>query len=102
MFRDLDHFAELMCGPLGRYVPTGPEQSEWAIDGMPLPHWRVQQVQLGAAATFAGVGEEGWLTVALPLSDPRAIRIDGAQLADDQVVLVRAGQGHTYGAAGPT
>jgi AraC family transcriptional regulator, ethanolamine operon transcriptional activator len=102
VFRDLDHFADLMCGPLGRYVPTGPEQSEWAIEGMPLPHWRVQQVQVGAAATFAGVGKEDWITVALPLSDPRAIRIDGAQLADDQLVLVRGAQGHTYGAGAPT
>jgi AraC-like DNA-binding protein len=102
VFRDLDHFADLMCGTLGRYVPTGPEQSEWAIEGIPLPHWRVQQVQLGAAATFAGVGAEDWVTVALPLSDPQAIRINGAQLADDQLVLVRGAQGHTYGAVAPT
>jgi AraC family transcriptional regulator, ethanolamine operon transcriptional activator len=102
VFRDLDHFADHTCGPLGRYVPTGPEQSEWSIEGMPLPHWRVQQVQLGAAATFAGVGREDWVTVALPLSYPCAIRIDGAQLADDQLVLVRGAQGHTYGAATPT
>jgi AraC family ethanolamine operon transcriptional activator len=102
IFSDLDHFADLMCGPQGRYLPTGPEQSEWSIEEMLLPHWRVQQVQLGAAATFAGVGDEGWVTVALPLSDPRAIRVDGGQLADDQIVLVYGGQGHTSGALAPT
>jgi AraC family ethanolamine operon transcriptional activator len=102
VFHDLDHFAEVMCGPQGRYLPTGPEQSKWSIEEVSLPHWRVQQVQLGAPATFAGIGDEGWVTVALPFSDPRAIRIDGEQLADDQVVLVNSGQGHTYGAVAPT
>jgi AraC family ethanolamine operon transcriptional activator len=102
IFSDLDHFADLMCGPQGRYLPTGPEQAEWSIEDMPLPHWQVQQVQLGAAATFAGVGVNGWVTVAVPFSDPRTIRIDGGQLADDQVVLVRSGEGHTYGGVVPT
>ena len=96
VFSDFDHFADTISGLNGRYIPTAPSASDWWIDPVRVARLKVQQLQVGAPAAFAGDGEPGEVTVGIPISDPTAIRIDGDAMAEDSFILIRQDQPLTY------
>lgn len=98
VFSDFDAFADAISGLNGRYIPTARSSGNWWIDPMRVGRLRLQRLQVGAAATFAGDGEEQGLTIGLPLTAATAIRIDGRALADDGFILVRSDRPLTYSA----
>jgi AraC family ethanolamine operon transcriptional activator len=102
VFTDYDQFADTLGAVSGRFVPTAPSQADWCINGRQVGRVKLQQVQIGAAASFAGDGAEGLLSIGIPTSDPTAISINGLTLGDDSFVVLRPGQTVTYCAKVPT
>jgi AraC family transcriptional regulator, ethanolamine operon transcriptional activator len=102
VFTDFDEFADAISGVNGRYIPTAPSPKQWWIDPVRLGRLELQQVQVGAPATYAGDGETNALTVGIPLTQPDAIRIDGHALTEDSFVIVRHDRPLTYAAADVT
>lgn len=103
VFSDYDQFADAISGLDGRYIPTARSDETWWIDPMRVGRLRLQQLQVGAPATFAGDGEAfSALTVGIPLTDSRAIRIDGEPLRNDSFILIRHDRPLTYSSLGAT
>jgi AraC family ethanolamine operon transcriptional activator len=96
VFTDFDEFADSITGVAGRFLPTGPSQSEWWIDRVELGNIALQHVQIGSAATFAGAGTPDALTLGLPLTKPGEMRIDGRPLSNNSFIVVRAGQAFAF------
>jgi AraC family transcriptional regulator, ethanolamine operon transcriptional activator len=95
VFDDFDEFADSLRVVSGRFLPTGPSVSDWWIDRLQLGRITVQRMQIGGAATFAGAGACGVLTLGVPLSAPEEIRINGRALGSSSFVLLRDGQPFT-------
>ncbi|HKE97096.1 MAG TPA: helix-turn-helix domain-containing protein [Povalibacter sp.] len=89
VFTDFDKFADSVCGVKGRYVPLGRSIEDWWIAPVQLGRLWLQEQQVGAPATFAGDGKPDELTVAIPLTDPTAIRINGEPLDENGFILMR-------------
>jgi AraC family ethanolamine operon transcriptional activator len=104
VFTDYDEFADAISGLDGRYIPTARSRHQWWIDPARVGRLRLQQLQVGAPAAFAGDGEESeaGVTVGIPLTDPAEIRIDGHSLAEDSFILIRQDRPLTYSAQGIT
>ena len=96
VFDDFDEFADSLRGVSGRFLPTGPSVSDWWIDRLQLGRVTVQRVQIGGAATFAGAGACGVITLGVPLSPPQEIRINGRALGSSSFVLLTEGQPFTF------
>jgi AraC family ethanolamine operon transcriptional activator len=99
VFTDFDHFADSITGLNGRYIPTAPSQCDWEIDREGIGQLMLQRVQIGAPCTFAGDGESQGLTIGIPTSDARGIRIDGQQMAASGFIVLRNGRPMTYSSA---
>ena len=96
VFDDFDQFADSISGLNGRYLPTAHSQHKWWIDPMRVGDLRLQQLQVGAPATFAGDGEAEGFTVGIPLTTPGAIHIDGQPLAENGFICIRNDRPLTY------
>lgn len=102
VFRDFDEFADSISGVTGRYIPTARSTQEWWIETVRVQRLTLQRLQVGGAATFAGDGAGGLLALGIPLTDPKAIRIDGHALTDRSFILLRREQPLTASAQQPT
>jgi len=102
VFTDYDQFADALGALSGRFIPTAPSQADWWINGRGVGRVKLQQLQIGAASSFAGDGVEGLISIGIPISDPTAISINGQTLGDDSFIVHRPGQPLTYCAKVPT
>ena len=104
VFEDIDEFADHSCGPSGRFIQTSRPSVEWAITAWPLQRIEVQSIQVGAAATWAGVGRHDHATIILPADDSQAevTRIDGRVLGRECLLRVPEKSRLTYSAPVPT
>lgn len=100
-FRDFDEFADSISGVTGRYIPTARSTQEWWIETARVKRLALQRLHLGGAATFAGDGAAGSLALGIPMTDPKAIRIDGHALTDRSFILLRRDQPLTASAQQP-
>jgi AraC family transcriptional regulator, ethanolamine operon transcriptional activator len=99
VFNDYDEFADSISGLNGRYIPTARSGDKWWIEPAKLRDLRLQQLQVGGASTFAGDGaERGLITIGIPLTDARQIRIDGHALTETAFILIRKDRPLTYSA----
>jgi AraC family transcriptional regulator, ethanolamine operon transcriptional activator len=89
VFSDFDEFADSIRGIAGRFVPTARSESEWWLEECALGRLELQQLQIGGASTFAGVGTPDTLTLGIPMTDPKRIRIDGYALEDNSYIFPR-------------
>jgi AraC family ethanolamine operon transcriptional activator len=96
VFSDFDQFADSIRGIAGRFVPTARSEAEWWVEATSLGRAELQQLQIGGAATYAGDGTQGTLTLGIPMSDPRRIRIDGHALAENSVIYLKHDQPFTF------
>lgn len=102
VFSDFDEFADSIRGIAGRFVPTARSERDWWVEATSLGRVDLQQLQIGGAATYAGDGTPGTLTLGIPMTDPRRIRIDGHALESNSVVYLRQDQPFTFAAREPT
>lgn len=102
VFRDFDEFAAAINGIAGQFVPTARSQTEWFVQAAPLDRVAMQQVQIGGATTFAGDGTANAVTIGIPLSDWKPMRIDGDPLRKHSFLLVKEGQPFTFAAGEAT
>ena len=102
VFRDFDEFAAAINGIAGQFVPTARSQADWFVQSAPLARVAMQQVQIGGATTFAGDGTTNAITIGIPLSDWKPMRIDGDSLRKNSFLLVKEGQPFTFAAGEPT
>ena len=102
VFRDFDEFAAAINGIAGQFVPTARSQTDWWVQAAPLARVSMQQVQIGGATTFAGDGTTNAITIGIPLSDWKPMRIDGDPLRKNSFLLVKEGQPFTFAAGEPT
>ncbi len=98
VFPDFDEFADAINGIDGRFVPTALSETQWWIQIVPVGGVAIQQVQIGGASTFAGDGMKNSITLGIPATSPRRIRIDGDSLGDNSFILVKEGQPFTFAA----
>lgn len=98
VFSDFDEFADSIRGVAGRFVPTARSQADWWVDVSTLGRVDLQQAQVGGAATYAGDGTPDTLTIGIPMTDPKKIRIDGHVLENNSVVYLRRDQPFTFAA----
>jgi len=96
IFRDFDDFAAAINGVAGQFVPTARPEQDWWVQATPIERVSLQQVQIGGAATFAGDGSAGLLTLGIPLTQTAKIRIDGNELQRNSFLLVKEGQPFTF------
>ena len=76
VFSDFDEFADSIRGIAGRFIPTARSQADWWVDVSSLGRVDLQELQIGGAATYAGDGTPNTLTIGVPMTDPKKIRID--------------------------
>jgi AraC family transcriptional regulator, ethanolamine operon transcriptional activator len=100
VFHDCDEFADSMVGVVGRFVPTARAVSDWWIEAARLNSTTLTYSQLGGAATFAGDGEPEALTLAVPMTDPAALMIDGRTLDQRSLVTIRTARPYTFTSRG--
>ena len=98
VYQDFDDFADALRGIDGRFVPTARATGEWWIEQAFAGALVLQQMQVGAAATFAGDGSEGRASLWFPLSDPASLRVDGHSLDDRTFLLIDDRQPFTVSA----
>lgn len=99
VFRDFDEFADSLSGVTGRYIPTARSTESWWIEAVRVNRLVLQRVQVGGAATFAGDGTQGSVSLGIALADATAIRIDGHALSDNSFIVLRHDQPLTSSAA---
>lgn len=100
VFEDFDEFADNISGVAGRFVPTARSTGDWWIERVRIDGVDLQQLQIGAATTFAGDGTAGTLAIGIPVSDSSSLRIDGQPLTEGSFVMVRSDQPFTASARG--
>lgn len=98
VFSDFDEFADSIRGIAGRFVPTARSESEWWVEAATLGRVDLQQLQIGGAATYAGDGLPDTLTLGIPMTDPKRIRIDGHALEDNSLIYLKSAQPFTFAA----
>ena len=94
-FSDADDFADALNGVSGRYVPTRRAAGDWWVATASLGRLGVQQVQIGGGATWAGACEPGVISVAVPGTDPRDIRVNGHPLGPQSMLILHGGKSFT-------
>ncbi|HEY8539911.1 MAG TPA: helix-turn-helix domain-containing protein [Steroidobacteraceae bacterium] len=102
VFDDFDEFADAIKGAAGRFVPTALSREPWWIESATLGRIELQQFQIGGAAAYAGIGAPDTLTIGIPLSDPRRIRVDGHALEHNSLIYLKPDQPFTTAAREPT
>ena len=98
VYQDFDDFADALLGIDGRFVPTARATGEWWIEQAFAGPLTLQQMQIGAAATFAGDGSQGKASLWFPLTDPAALRVDGHALDEQTFLLIGDRQPFTVSA----
>ena len=98
IFRDFDEFADAINGLAGCFMPTAASETDWWVHLLPIGRVAIQQVQIGGASTFAGDGTDNSITLGIPVTTPRRIRIDGNALEDNSFILIKEGQPFTFAA----
>lgn len=101
VFDDFDEFADAIKGASGRFVPTARSEQSWWIESAKLGRIDLQQLQIGGAAAYAGLGEPNTLTIGIPLTEPRRIRVDGHPLEQDSLIFIKPDQPFTIAARAP-
>jgi AraC family ethanolamine operon transcriptional activator len=96
VFSDFDEFADSIRGIAGRFVPTARSEGEWWVEVSALGRVDLQQLQIGGAATYAGDGTPDTLTLGIPMTDPKRIRIDGHALEDNSLIYLKRDQPFTF------
>jgi AraC family transcriptional regulator, ethanolamine operon transcriptional activator len=96
VFSDFDEFADSIRGIAGRFVPTARSEQDWWVEASGLGRVELQQLQIGGASTYAGDGTPNTLTLGIPMSDPKRIRIDGHALEDDSLIYLKRDQPFTF------
>jgi AraC family ethanolamine operon transcriptional activator len=96
IFRDFDDFAAAINGIAGQFVPTARSEKDWWVQPAPVERVSMQLVQIGGAATFAGDGTAGAITLGIPVQQTAKIRIDGNALQQSSFLLVKEGQAFTF------
>ena len=94
-YTDFDEFADAIDGVAGRFVPTARATGDWWIDKTDLREGTLQRLQVGGATTYAGDGVADTVTIGVPMTDPRLLRIDGQPLAENMFALVTQNQPFT-------
>lgn len=102
IFKDFDEFAEHINGIEGRFVPTAPSSAEWWVRGTQTSRLSLQELQIGGCATFAGSGQDEKISVGLPMTDARSMRIDGRVLQEDCFILMQGAQPFSFAGIGAT
>lgn len=102
VYRDFDEFAESIAGVEGRFVPTARSAAEWWLQGGTVKRISCQQLQIGGRATFAGGGQHDMLTLGLPMTDARCIRIDACELKEDGFIVMDRAQPFAFSGSGVT
>lgn len=102
VYRDCDEFAESIVGVEGRFVPTARSAAEWWLEGGSARRILFQQLQIGGRATFAGGGQQSMLTLGLPMTDARCIRIDACELKEDGFIVMDRAQPFAFSGSGVT
>lgn len=97
-FNDFDEFADSIRGIAGRFMPTAPADGEWWLAVGALGCVELQELQVGGASTYAGDGTPNTLTLGIPLTDPRRIRIDGQALKSNGLIVLKRDQPFTFAA----
>jgi AraC family ethanolamine operon transcriptional activator len=100
VFHDCDEFAESMVSVVGRFVPTARAESDWWIEATRVNSTTLTHSQIGGAATFAGDGEPEAFTLAVPTTDPTATLIDGHELDQRSLLVVRTARPWTFTSRG--
>ncbi|MFL6547661.1 MAG: helix-turn-helix domain-containing protein [Povalibacter sp.] len=95
VYQDFDEFADDIDGADGRFVPTARATGDWWIERAFIGELTLQQLQVGAAATYAGDGSQGRASVWIPLSNPASIRVDGHALDESTCLVIRSPQPFT-------
>ena len=98
VFSDFDEFADSIRGIAGRFVPTARSEDDWWVEAATLGRVELQQLQIGGAATYAGDGTPNTLTLGIPMTDPKRIRIDGHGLEDNSLIYLKRDQPFTFAA----
>jgi AraC family ethanolamine operon transcriptional activator len=98
VFSDFDEFADSIRGIAGRFVPTARSQADWWVDVSTVGRVDLQELQIGGAATYAGDGTPNTLTIGIPMTDPKKIRIDGHALEDNSLIYLKRDQPFTFAA----
>ncbi len=98
VFSDFDEFADSIRGIAGRFVPTARSQADWWVDVSTIGRVDLQELQIGGAATYAGDGTPNTLTIGVPMTDPKKIRIDGHALEDNSLIYLKRDQPFTFAA----
>jgi AraC family transcriptional regulator, ethanolamine operon transcriptional activator len=96
VFNDFDEFADSIKGIAGRFVPTARSEQEWWVEVSALGRVDLQQLQIGGASTYAGDGTPDTLTLGIPMTDPKRIRIDGHALEDNSLIYLKRDQPFTF------
>lgn len=89
VFTDFDEFADALPGIDGRFIPTARQKADWWIENAAANRSYLHGSQIGGAATFAGHGRPGVLTVALPMTDASCLRVDGQDFEPDAFILLQ-------------
>lgn len=102
VFNDFDEFADSIRGIAGRFVPTARSEGDWWVEVATVGRVDLQQLQIGGAATYAGDGTPNTLTLGIPMTDPKRIRIDGHALQDDSLIYLKRDQPFTFASRSTT
>jgi AraC family transcriptional regulator, ethanolamine operon transcriptional activator len=96
VFHDCDEFADSMVGIVGRFVPTARAASDWWIEAARVNSTTLTHSQIGGAATFAGDGGPEAITLGVPMTDPGASLIDGHELDQRSLIIMRTARPWTF------
>lgn len=102
IYKNFDAFADGIAGVEGRFVPTAPSEDEWWLNGRQVNQVSLQQLQIGGCSTFAGGGQPNMLTLGLPMTDARRMRIDGDEMREDAFILMNQRQRFNFAGFGVT
>jgi AraC family transcriptional regulator, ethanolamine operon transcriptional activator len=100
VFHDCDEFADSMVGIVGRFVPTARAASDWWIESARVNSTTLTHSQIGGAATFAGEGGPDAITLGVPMTEPGASLIDGHELDQRSLIVMRTARPWTYTSRG--
>ena len=100
VFHDCDEFADSMVGIVGRFVPTARAASDWWIEAARVNSTTLTHSQIGGAATFAGDGGPEAITLGVPMTDPGASLIDGHELDQRSLIIMRTARPWTFTSRG--
>ena len=101
VYRDFDEFADALAGIEGRFIPTARSTSEWWLAAVSANSIGLQEFQIGSPSTFAGQGQAGTFTLAIPIHH-RGLRVDGQVAAPDSFIAFCETQPLTFASGAAT